>query len=504
MKKYIMGIDNGGTFSKAAIFDLEGNEISLALIQTDVITPKAGYTERDMEVLWKANISVIKKAIEKANINSTSIIGISVTGHGKGLYLWGKDNKPAYNGIISTDSRAHIYAKNWQEDGTADKIFELTYQKTLAAQSPALIKWFQNNKQEVLDNTKWIFMVKDYVRFRLTGEAYAEITDYSGDNLVNLTTRKYDKKIMELFGIEDMMECLPPLKNSTDYCGSITKEVAELTGLSEGTPVSGGMFDIDACAIAMNVTNEEHICVIAGTWSINEYISKKPVLDHSVMMNSIFCIPEYYLIEESSPTSAGNNEWFVKLFAKEFEEEAKVQGISKYDLVNKIIEETKEINNIIFLPFIYGSNYNSIAKASIIGIDSHHSKGDVCKAVYEGIVFTHKVHLDKLIANRQNTKKIRLAGGAAKSDVWMQMFADILQLEVEIIDTTELGALGCAMSSAVAAGEFSSLEEAAKKMVAVKNKYIPNKELKEEYNKKFELYKKITALLDPEWDEFNK
>ena len=87
------------------------------------------------------------------------------------------------------------------------------------------------------------------------------------------------------------------------------------------------MFDIDACALAVNVTDEENICMIAGTWSINEYLRKEPVTDGSVLMNSLFCLPEYYLIEESSPTSAGNNEWFIRQLLPELKAAAEGHGL---------------------------------------------------------------------------------------------------------------------------------------------------------------------------------
>ncbi len=143
---------------------------------------------------------------------------------------------------------------------------------------------------------------------------------------------------MALFGLKDLMRCLPPLKNATDVCGAVCKETAERTGLREGTPVSGGMFDIDACAVAMDVTDEKNLCVIAGTWSINEFLSKTPVLDGTIMMNSIFALPEYYLVEECSATSAGNHEWFTEMFLQQEKEEAKRLGMNAFTALITIPE----------------------------------------------------------------------------------------------------------------------------------------------------------------------
>jgi L-xylulokinase len=158
--------------------------------------------------------------------------------------------------------------------------------------------------------------------------------------------------------------------------------------------------------------------------------------------------------------------------------------------------------NIIFLPYIFGSNYNPQAKASLIGLDSHHTRDQIIRAVLEGIVFCHLVHLEKLLANRTKTTAVRLAGGAANSLLWAQIFSDVFKLPVEIVDTKELGTLGCAMAAAVAAGIYKDLKEAAQYMVKVKCRMEPNPDNYTTYDKKFAMYKKVSGALDGTWKDF--
>lgn len=503
MADYFMGIDNGGTFTKAVIFDTSGEEIARASGQIPMLTPRAQYTERDMDTLWEENARAIHKAIDKAGIDPAEIKGVSFSGHGKGVYLWGKDGKPAYNGIMSTDGRAFAYPLRWQTDGTADRLFEKTCQRILTCQPVSLLKWFQENEPQVLEATQWIFGVKDYIRFRLTGQANAEITDFSGSNLVNLKTAGYDREILDLLGLEEVWDKLPPLKYSCESCGGVTESASALTGLAVGTPCAAGMFDIDACAVAMDVTNSENLAVIAGTWSINEYISKAPVLDRSVMMNSLYCIPGYYLIEESSPTSAANHEWYINMFMSDQKAQCTRTGENIYALTDQLVEAVPpDGQNIIFLPYIYGANYNSKAKATFIGIDSHHTPAHILRAVFEGIAFCHMVHIEKLLQNRETTRAVRLAGGVCNSAVWVQIFADVFNLPVEIVKTKELGALGAAMAAGVACGRWESLESAAKEMVRVGHTVLPISENAAIYRKKYELYKAVSAATEPLWDQF--
>ncbi len=500
--KYYLGLDNGGTATKAAVFDEKGREVATAGMDTAMLVPKAGFTERDMDEMWEANCQVIKKALEKAGVTGEEIACITVCGHGKGLYLWGKDGRPVRNGIISTDNRAWSYPVKWKKDGTEDRVFELSCQHILSSQPVSLLAWLKDKEPEALEKTQWIFACKDYVRFRLTGEAFAERTDYSGCNLVNLHTGEYDPELLKLFGLSECMDKLPPLRYSTDICGHVTAEAAEKTGLKAGTPVAGGAFDIDACAVAVGVTDEEHLCMIAGTWSINEYIGKAPVTDGSVLMNSFFCLPGYYLIEECSPTSAGNNEWFMKNLLPELREECKKNGTNIYEQMNQWVEEiSPEEFCPVYLPFLMASNVHPNACGSFVGISNYHTRKHLLRSVYEGVTFCHRYHLEKLLSTRKEPpKSIRLAGGAARSSMWTQMFADVMKLPVESVQVNETGAFGCALIGAAACGDYKDVGEAAEKMCRISEPVLPDPARSAIYDEKYRLYCKTIEALDGLWD----
>ncbi len=504
--RYFIGLDNGGTTTKAAIFDEKGRQIAACSMDTAMLTPRPEFVERDMEEMWDANCSVVRGALEKSGVAPEEIAGVGICGHGKGLYLWGKDDRPARAGIISTDNRGYLYVDQWKKDGTEEKVFALSCQHIMNCQAPPLLAWIKDHEPESYKNIKYVFECKDYVRFRLTGEARAEITDYSGANLMNLHTRAYDIELLKLFGIEEVMDALPPLCRADEVVGHVTKEAAEKSGLKEGTPVVGGFFDINACAVASGVLEPDLLCMIAGTWSINEYIRKEPVLDGKVLMNSLFALPEYYLIEESSATSAGNNAWFINQLLPEAKEQAKAAGKSIYDVVNAWVEEVGEKAFVpVFLPFLMASNVHPNAKASLVGLNVSHTRKHIARAIYEGITFCHRYHVEKLLATRtEPIRAIRLSGGAARSKVWTQMFADVMQLPVETVAADEAGALGCAIAAAAATGTYSSLTEAVEQMSEIHEAVMPRSEYKETYDKKYHLYCRTIECLDGLWDEMQK
>jgi L-xylulokinase len=501
--RYYLGLDNGGTTTKAALFDNVGREIGVHSVTTAMITPKPGFVERDMEELWQANCTVIRRVLEKTGVSANHIAGVGICGHGKGLYLWGKNGSPARNGILSSDNRAYEYPARWTADGIEAKVFERSCQHIMACQPVALLAWLRDNEPSVFSNIDWVFECKDYVRFRLTGEAKAEMTDCSGTNLMNLYTRKYDEELMRLFGLSMLMDALPPLCLSAEICGHVTAQSAKLCGLVAGTPVIGGMFDIDACALAVNVTDEENICMIAGTWSINEYLRREPVIDGSVLMNSLFCLPDYYLVEESSATSAGNNEWFVTRLMPEYMAEVNAANGNPYKELDNLVAELPPEEYIpIFLPFLMASNVHPNAKGTFVGMSVNHTRAHLLRSIYEGIVFCHRHHLEKLLSSRETSPHcVRLAGGAARSVFWTQMFADILQLPVETVAVNETGALGCAIATAVAVGDYPTLGEAAKRMTSIAPTVLPDSTLKALYDRRYALYKKTIECLDPLWSE---
>ncbi|NBK25995.1 MAG: carbohydrate kinase, partial [Spirochaetia bacterium] len=407
------------------------------------------FSERDMDVHWKANCRAVNEVLKKSHVDASSICAIAVTGQGNGVYLVDDNGKPCRNGISSADRRAQGFVDRWNEDGTAKRIRDLTFQAIWSGQPVAILAWLQHYDREALAKAKWIFMCKDYIRYCLTGEAFAEITDYSGTNLVNLHTLEYDDSILSALALDECRNKLPPIKKSTDCCGAISPEAALETGLKVGTPVYGGLFDIDASAIGLGMTQSNMLSIIAGTWSINEYISQKPVSARFLKCTA-YCMDGYYLITESSPTSASNLEWVVNNLHLHFPE-----GVSPFAYCDQVVEQVApEASDVLFLPFLYGSNVGANASGTFLGLRGSHTIDHMIRAVFEGIVFSHRMHIDQLRQEVENFAVARLAGGVGSSSVWVQMFADILQMPLEIMENKEVGALGAAMAAGVGSGIF--------------------------------------------------
>jgi L-xylulokinase len=264
--------------------------------------------------------------------------------------------------------------------------------------------------------------------------------------------------------------------------------------------VAGGLFDITACAIGTGITSPDRICLIAGSWSINEYVSPAPVQDRDLFMTSAYCIPGYWLITEASATSASNLEWVVSELMAGERREAQAKGGSVFDAVNDMVDGIAPADSdVLFLPFLYGSSAGPKATAGFLGLHGWHGRAHMLRAVYEGVVFSHKTHVDRLLCHRGSAQAARIAGGAAKSSVWVQMFADVLQLPIELTACEELGAMGAAICAGVGVDLFGSFEEAVERMVRVSRTVEPRKENREVYRDKYGSYLRHIEALRTVW-----
>jgi L-xylulokinase len=504
MAEYLMGIDNGLTLSKAAIFDLAGHEIAVAGRKIDLIYPHPGWTERDMAAVWQATAEAIRDAIAKAGIRPEEIIGIGNSGHGNGIYLLDKAGAPLL-GVASMDTRAAGIVERWYATGVHDQVFPYTYQSFWAAQPNALLAWFKENQPDFYARIGTVFLCHDYIKYCLTGEITTDYTVMSGSSLFSCRDGGYSAEMLALLGIEDILPALPRLVYSHEIAGRVTPEAAAATGLAAGTPVVGGMFDVDAGPLACGTIEEGQLCIIAGTWAINEVVSRTPIMDKRLFMCNFFTMPGLWLISECSPTSATNLEWFVTNFCGDERAEAQARGISVYDVCNeKVASLPPGSVDAIFHPFLFGSNVQPTARAGFYGLGAWHTKAHVLRALYEGVVYSHLSHVDTLRAVGARVETARLTGGGSHSLVWTQMFADALQLPVEVVSGSEIGALGVAMAAGIAAGAYRDHADAVAQVVRIERRHEPNPDAAGPYLARYAEYKCLAEAMRGPWDRLAK
>jgi L-xylulokinase len=462
-----------------------------------VINEQQGWVERDLDALWKNAVSVIKTLLETTQVATSAIKGISISAQGKGVYLLDKQGENLGHGIMSSDSRSLPIVKEWLAQGLAQDIYPITLQTLWTGHPVSIIRWIKENDPARYDNIGSIMMAHDYLRYRLTGEVGAEITNMSESNFFNANDGQYDIELLKTFGIEEVWPALPPIVTPQQQTGSITSKVAEETGLAVGTPVFGGLFDVVSTAICSGInSSEETLNYVMGTWAVTSGITKTITQEAHNFVYGHYAVDGEYIIHEASPTSAGNYEWFADYLGQDGEmnheeNQARVAALAPAE------------SSVYFVPFLYGSNQGLGLKSGFYGLQSHHNKGHLIQAIWEGILFCHNIHLDRMRVRFPNADVLKVTGGPASSSVWMQMLADLTGMVVEISDVDETGSLGAAMVAMVGSGEFASLEACSQRLAIKASRVYPNPDNYQRYQVKYQRYLRLVQLFKQFEDEID-
>ena len=497
MSPYLLGIDSGNTSTKAVVFDEEGYERGIGSVGNQQLNPHPRWVEQDMNTVWENAHTAIQKAISAAGIDAGEISAVGVSGHGDGIYLVDDNGEPVRYGIQSMDSRAHKLLERFNESGVGDKALEFNGQRPFAALPPILLAWFKENQPEVLESTSRAVYVKDWIRYKLTGE-FATDPSEASSGFTNVRTQDYDDEAFSIFGLEEVRGKLPPIAGCAEVVGEILEDAAQFTGLRAGTPVVGGAHDVDCSSVGVGCVKPGDLTMIAGTWSINEVVNDQPTFNEGAACRN-FVEPGLWLNLSASPTSATNLEWFVQQMCPLEAKRSKEMGVSPFAFVSEEVEAVmNEEPRVFYHPFLYSSPHGDDATGGFFGLRGWHNRGHVLRALLEGTVFNHKTHVD-ILRDAFDVKRVRLTGGGSTSRVWAQMFADALGETVEVTGAGETGALGAALCAGVGIGIYDSLTDATDNVVRRFRIHEPDPRNSERYAEAYETYMSLVDALGPVW-----
>ena len=421
-------IDRGTTKIKAALYDFEGNELSVAAVKCPDPTMNVpeGWAEHDMNVLWELTVRAISMLFESSVYRKDSVKIIGLCGHGNGIYMIDKKGSPVRNAILSIDRRTNRYYGQWTEDDVLEKILKGTNGSGLDPQSPAVImKWLSLFEKDSYDKIEYFFSSKDWIRFCLTGEVYTEYTETSANGLVNLESKKYADSTFELLGIPEANEKRAPLNESYAPAGFVTAEAAEITGLPKGTPVITGAHDVCACLLGTGSIRNDQLTIITGTLGINMATDSDCSVKSSMFYNSI--LPKLYSRGETSGGCASSLEWFINLLCSGEKEKAAVSGKSVFELVDPMLTTSRK-SDILCLPYVFGGALTSMSlSGAFTNLSSWSNRADVLRAVYEGLVFAQCDAISRLPGCYDD---IYIVGGCSASSLICSLFADVLNRRI--------------------------------------------------------------------------
>ncbi|MEV6610830.1 FGGY-family carbohydrate kinase [Kutzneria sp. NPDC051319] len=457
MTGFLLGVDAGQTATKAVLFDLAGRPVASGSTRCSTVNPRPHWVERDMDDVWAAAADAIRQCTVDA---PGPILAVGIVGHNDGLYLVDAAGRPVRAGITAMDSRASFEVDGWRP--LFDELLALTGLVPFAGSPAALSAHLLRHEPSVMESARWLLFCKDWLRLRLTGEIATDRTEACA-SFCDVQTGEYSDRALELLGLNVLRDKLPPIRGCSDIAGTVTPDAAERTGLAVGTPVVVGAHDVDGAAIGDGVLHAGQLSLMAGTFSINQVISDAVAVDPRWQARG-FLTPGRWLNMSTSPASATNLDWLLRT----------VTGPIPHDQIDaEILAVAGDPSDVVFHPFLYGSPHGPAASAAFLGMRGWHSRGHLLRALYEGVVCNHRTHVEALRSAFPTAPSARLSGGGSRSSVWPQLFADALDVDIEITDTTESGALGAALLAGLGISVWPDLPTALAATVRVARRFSP-------------------------------
>lgn len=504
-KQYLVGLDCGTSVIKAAAFDADGNEIAVAQAGLANESPAPGRMEYRAEDLWAAAAGALRALWAAGKVAPEAVAAVGPTGAGNGALLVDARGAPVRNGILALDNRTAAAIAAEADSPLPGRVRAINGQATWTGQSFRVLRWLREEEPAALARAARVFVIKDYVKWRLTDAYVADASEQSKLGLLDIFRGECTAELLALYDLEELLPKLAPIRPSGAVIGTVTATAAAATGLRAGTPVVNGLADIDASALGSGAVRAGQMSMVAGTWSINQLFVDRLAIDARLFGLSHYAVEGVYEQLEASASSTANLTWFVKQACADLAATAKERGISVYALIDGLVAAVPPASTEVFFhPYLYGSNTKGNARAGFYGLAGWQGKVELLAALFEGVVFSHNDHVTKLRAVGQPVTDIRLSGGAARSEVWTQMFADVLGVPVLVPAVSEGGALGAAICAAVGAGLYDSLPAAAARMVRVAREHRPNAALAAAYAERFAAYRRVTELMGPVWDELDR
>lgn len=489
---YLLGLDGGSSSTKAVIFDTEGNVMGVGRETCRLEHPQAHWVERDMNATWASAAAAIRNALAAAKLDGDEILAVGVTGHGDGLYPLDRKGEPLGQAITSLDSRAAGMVERWCREGVRDEALARIGQTPFAFSPVTLLAWMQDHQPERFAALGHVLTCKDWLRFKLTGTVATDFTE-SSTGYTDVETQRYSRDALSMLRIDGAFEALPEVRMPDEIAGHVCEAAARETGLKAGTPVATGLHDVTASAVGLGNIESDTLTIAAGTFSINEVFSDAPKPDPRwATRNGLR--PGQWLNMAISPASSSNLEWFHRQWGRAGDGGA---GAFLADMESALDEAFRSPSRLVYHPFLYGSPYDEPASAGLFGLQGWHGRGHVLRAILEGVVFNHRVHVDAL-ASTFAIDRIRITGGGSHSPRLAQLFADSLGLPLETSRIQEAAAWGAAICAGVAAGAFSSIDTATR-LCEVDHRYIPDAHRQAECQQGFERYERLIECLRPLW-----
>ena len=480
MKLYI-GVDLGTSAVKLLLMDEQGQIKNVVSKEYPLEFPQPGWSQQNPEDWRKAIMEGIPELL--TGFRGTDVAGIGCGGQMHGLVILDENDHVIRPAILWNDGRTAKQVDHLNNEIGKERLSQLTANIAFAGFTAPKILWVKENEPENFNKIAKIMLPKDYINYVLTGVHSCDYSDASGMLLLDVQHKRWSREMLDICGISENQ--MPKLFESYECIGTVKPEIATILGLGENVKVAAGAGDNAAAAVGTGVVGEGGCNISLGTSGTVFISSRSFGVDQNNALHAFAHADGGYHLMGCMLSAASCNKWLMD----------EIYQTSDYGTEQAPITQDKlGENHVYFLPYLMGERSpinDTNARGTFIGMTMDTTRADLTQAVLEGVAFAIRDSVEVARSLGITISSSKICGGGAKSPLWKQMIANILNAELECLESEQGPGMGGAMLAMVACGEYASVQEVCDKFVHVASTVKPEPELVEKYEKRYQQFKKI-------------
>ena len=484
-----LGLDVSTTGAKALLMDEVGTVVSSATTALPLSAPKPLWSEQNPKDWWEGIAKSIRQALGAVGARGAQVRGVGMTGQMHGLVLLDAGGRVLRPAILWNDQRTGAQCDEIRARLGKARLIQLTGNDALTGFTAPKILWVREHEPDVYARAAHILLPKDYVRYQLTGEFATDKAGAAGTLLVDVKSRDWSAEVLEALDIP--AEWLPRTHEGPEVTGYVSADAAEATGLQAGTPVVGGAGDQAAQAVGVGAVEAGIVAMTLGTSGVVFASTEEPFVEPEGRLHA-FChaVPGRWHLMGVMLSAAGSLRWYRDTLAP---------GVGFDELLAPATDIDPGSEGLLFLPYLTGERTpypDPLARGAFVGLTVRHGRAHMTRAVLEGVAFGLRDSFELMkAAGLAEIRQVRVSGGGARSILWQQILADVLDVELVTVNTTEGAAYGAALLAGVGAGAWPDVDMACQHTVRQTGILGPRSEITALYDRAYGYYSQLYPAL---------
>lgn len=503
---WILACDLGTGGIKTALFDAEGRQRDSLFAEYPTRSVEESWAEQDPQDWWSAFCASTRSLLDRNRIQPGELASVSFSGQMMACLPVDREGRALAPCIIWADRRSLPQARKLASRIEERVYYRLTGNKIYPTYPLPKFMWLKENLPELYARTCRFLQPKDYLILRLTGAFVTDYSDASATAALDMSSRRWSEEVLRLAEIEAAK--LPEIHASTEVVGKVRREASEQTGLPQGLPVVMGAGDGPCANLGCGVFREGGAYVYLGTSSWVSAAGSRIVCDPDMALFNV-CAADPALINVfgTMQMGGGSFQWLKNTVCAVERQMAALTGDSPYELMTRQAEASPPgSKNLLFLPYLRGERsprWNPAARGAFIGLTAGHGRGELIRAVMEGVAFNLKIIREALKGQDASVRQMRAVGGGAESRLWRQILADVFGEPIHVPALLEAAnPLGAAVIGGVGVGLFADfgVVDRLNPIVQVQE---PSEDpaIRERYERLFAVFEQAYRALVPVFDE---